>query len=137
MCIFFRDPVDRTISSYRDSLSSTIRSRFARYTAKLLTVNQYASLPKQSRIYAIYTSGLPLEQFSFVGLTEEYEASLALFNAIFGVNLPKYHVNVNEEVPDDFSVHERKAVRTSQRANYAIYDDARRRFGALYSKHVR
>ena len=78
-----------------------------------------------------------MEQFAFVGITEECEASLALFNAIFGVDLPKYRVNVNEDVPDNFSVCERKMIRTSHRANYAIYDEARRRFDALYSRHVR
>ncbi len=147
LCIFVREPTDRTISSYRDALSPTaryrddvgsaVRSRYARYTAKLLTLSQYASLPKQSRIYELYTSGLPIEQFAFVGITEEYEASLTLFKAIFGIDLPKYRANVNKEVPDDFSVREREAVRTTQRANYVIYDEARRRFDALYSRHVR
>ena len=136
LCIFLREPTDRVISSYRDGLSSD-RSRYARYTSKLLTLSQYASLPKQTRLYAIYTDSLPMEQFAFVGITEEYEASLALFKAIFGVDLPKYHANENKEGPDDFSVRERKVVRTSQRVNYAIYEEARRRFDALYSRHVR
>ena len=130
LCIFVREPTDRTISSYRDALSptaryrddvgSTVRSRYAKYTAKLLTLSQYASLPKQFRIYELYTSGLPIQQFAFVGITEEYEASLTLFKAIFGIDLPKYRANVNEEVPDDFSVREREAVRTAQRANYVV-----------------
>ncbi len=158
LCIFLREPTDRTISNYRKDLSSAAFSRYDRYIAKLLTLSQYASLPTQSRIYAIYTNGLPMEQFAFVGITEEYEASLALFEGIFGVSLPKYHINVHlhavrmraaagkpseipyqrqQEVPDDFSLRERKAVRAAQRANYVIYDEARRRFDALYSRHVR
>ena len=132
--------------------------KVCRYTAKLLTLRQYASLPQQSRCYARFTSGLPMEQFAFVGITEEYEASLTLFEGIFGVSLPKYHINVHlhavrmraaagkpseipyqrqQEVPDDFSLRERKAVRASQRVNYAIYDEGRRRFDALYARYVR
>ena len=71
LCIFLRELTDRMISHYRDCLSSTVRSRYAKYIAKLLTLHQYASLPKQSRAYAIYTDSLPMEQFSFVGITEE------------------------------------------------------------------
>ena len=135
MCIFLREPADRILSTHRYNLGSS--SRYAKYASKLLTPIRYASLPKQSRFYEIYTSGLPMEKFAFVGITEEYEASIDLFKAIFGISLPKYNVNVNGKVPDDFSVREMRAIKARQRANYAIYDEARRRFDALYSQYVR
>ncbi len=138
-CTFLREPSERAISVYFRDSSFRSRSRYATYTTKLLTLSQYASLPKQRRIYGIYTSGMPMEKFAFVGITEEHEASQTLFKAMFGFDFPERNASAKEDVlvPDDLSVRERKAVRASQRANYAIYDDARRRFDALYSQHVR
>ncbi len=138
-CVFLREPCERTIANYVKDSSPRALSRYDSYKAKLLPLSLYASLTKQRRIYKIYTSSLPIEQFAFVGITEEYKASLALFKAIFGVDFPEIHASANEDVmvPEDFSLRERKAIRASQRANYAIYDDARRRFEALYAKHVR
>ena len=62
---------------------------------------------------------------------EEYEESLALFKAIFGIDIPYYRVNVNEKVPGKFSARQREAVRAAQSRNYVIYEAARRRFDAL------
>lgn len=131
-CIFFRDPTERILSQYRYALKSTSRHWYGRYKATLLSPLQYASLPRHQRLYALMTSGLPLERFAFVGITEEYEASLTLFKAIFGIDVPYHRTNVNEEIPDKFSPQEKAALRTTQGANARIYNAARRRFDSLY-----
>ena len=133
-CTFFRDPTDRILSQYRYTLSSATRSRYSAFLARTLSPLQYASLPLHRRFYAFMTSRLPMERFAFVGITEEYDASLRLFQAMFGVAVPFHRANVNEEVPDRFTAREKAAVRATQRENHRIYDAARRRFDVLYRR---
>ena len=159
LCAFFRDPTDRIISQYRYSLRPQSQFWHTRYRGKfltsklyvslsrsgekykvpgrLLTLGQYASRPRHRSYYALMMGGVPMDRFAFVGITEEYEASLVLFSAIFGIDIPYHRLNVNEAIPDKFSAKEKEAVRATQCANYSIYDAARRRFDALYSQWCR
>ena len=59
-----------------------------------MTYEQFASLPGQRKLYKLFTSNIPMERFSFVGITEEYQTSLRLFNAIFGVDIPYHRTNI-------------------------------------------
>ena len=85
-------------------------------------------MPRQRRLYRLFTSGLPMERFSFVGITEEYETGLRLFRAIFGGDIPYHLVNTGECL--EVNNRERKAVERTQGENQSIYDEARRRFDA-------
>lgn len=89
------------------------RSRNSRFWANNLGLERYAYLPKMRRIYEWHTGNLPMERFAFVGMMEEYEESLALFKAIFGIEIPYYRVNVNEKVPGKFSTRQKEAVQAS------------------------
>ena len=130
LCAFFRDPTERLCSHYL-YMRVYSRSRNSRFWANNLNLERYAYLPKMRRLYEWHTSNLPMERFAFVGMMEEYEESLALFKAIFGIDIPYYRVNVNEKVPGNFSVRQKEAVRASQSRNYIIYEAARRRFDDL------
>ena len=133
LCAFFRDPVERIVSAYR--YSSRNRRPGTRFHREQPTLEQYAAWPRQRGIYRLFTAGVPLERFAFIGLTEEYETSLELFREIFGVGIPCHQRNrSDEELDSDAEVCE--AVRSAQRANYRMYDAARRRFDSLCSQYL-
>ena len=98
---------------------------------------QFASRRRQRSLYRYFLGGLPVERFAFVGITEEYELSLGLFRAIFGVAVPYCRRNVNEFVPDTWGSRERSAIAATQWENRAVYDAARRRFDLLCNRHLR
>ena len=139
LCAFFRDPVDRLISHYRywsDNLGPN-NAMWVKFNDERLTLRQFASLPRQRQIYALFTAGLPMDRFAFVGLTEEYETSLDLFGAIFGITIQYRRVNISEKTSGKFDNLDRETIESAQYANYSIYDAARRRFDALCLQHLR
>lgn len=138
-CAFFREPVERLLSQYRYWLRTPdLQNRmWVQFDALRMTPAQFASLPRQTKLYRLFTGGLPMERFAFVGITEEYETSLELFRAIFGIDIPYRRVNVDEQPKEGPDRREHEAVRAAQRMNSAIYDAARRRFDILYHQYVR
>ena len=132
-CAFFRDPVERIVSAHRFfSLHQRPGTRFQRERP---TLEQFAAWPRQRTIYRAYTGRLPLDRFAFVGLTEEYETSLNLFRAIFDVDIPCHQLN-HLGGTRDAAAEVTQAVKSLQRANYPIYDAARRRFDSLCSEYL-
>ena len=139
LCAFFRGPVDRLISQYRywSDNPDPNNAMWVKFNAGRLTHRQFASLPRQRRIYSLFTAGLPMDRFAVVGLTEEYETSLDLFGAIFGITIHYRRVNISEKTSGKFDKLDREAIKSAQHANYSIYDAARRRFDALCLQHLR
>ena len=139
LCAFFRDPLDRLISQYRywSDNPDPDNAMWVKFNAERLSLRQFASLPRQRKLYKLFTAGLPMDRFCFVGLTEEYETSLDLFRAIFGIAIQYRRVNVGDKASGQFDNLDRDAIISAQRANYSIYDAARRRFDALCMQHLR
>lgn len=138
LCAFFRDPVERLLSQHRymTSTPDPKNTMWVKFDARKMTPAQYALLPRQKRLYRLFTGGLPMERFAFVGITEEYETSLRLFKAIFGIDVPYRRVNVDAHVPNDISPDQLTGVKIAQQANSLIYEQARRRFGTLCRRHL-
>ncbi len=137
LCTFFRDPVERLISQYHFWLHHSYPDNrmWARMHAHRMTPGQLASLPRQRGLYRLFTAGLPMERFAFVGLTEEYRTSLNLFKAMFDIDLPYHRANTGGGAGGDVDRRERSKVRAAQRKNLAIYDAARHRFDLLCRRH--
>ena len=138
-CAFFRDPVARALSQYQywRSNPDPQNRMWGKLHAEGMTIARFASLPRQQRIFALFTAGWPLERFAFVGITEEYELSLDLFSAIFGIDIRRHRINVGTGVEyGAVDGRERREVEAFQRANYCIYDEARRRFEALCLQYL-
>ena len=137
-CIFLRDPVERLISQYRHWLHNPDPDNrmWAKMHAHRMTPGQLASLPRQQGLYRLFTAGLPIERFVFVGLTEEYRTSLNLFKAIFNIDLPYHRANIGRRSDGDVDQQERSKIRAAQRKNLAIYDTAHRRFDLLCRRHA-
>lgn len=137
LCIFFRDPVERLLSQYfyMHRTSDPANRMWARLHTENMSPEQLACLPRQQEIYRLFTARLPMERFAFVGITEEYQASLALFKAMFDIDIPFHRVNSGGQASNGFDPRERLKVRAAQRKNIAIYEAARRRFDLLCRRH--
>lgn len=138
LCAFFRDPVERLISQYRywQRTPYPDNRMWARMHADNMSPGQLASLPRQRGIYRLFTAGLPMERFAFVGITEEYRASLALFKAMFDIDLPFHRLNTGGQADNDVDLRDRSEVRAAQRKNLEIYEAARRRFDLLCRREL-
>ena len=88
----------------------------------------------------LFFSGLAIDDFEMVGLTEAYEESIALFRAIFAVGTPaiteRQNVNPSQngrpyEVTDDV----RRAVDKYRAEDVALYRRAREKFEALKRRY--
>ena len=138
LCAFFRDPAERLLSQHRYWLSNPDpkNTMWVKFDARKMTPAQFASLPRQKKLYRLFTGGLPVERFTFVGITEEYETSLKLFRAIFGIDIPYRRVNVDAHVPNAIPPDQLTGVQIAQQANAQIYEAARRRFDTLCRRHL-
>ena len=136
LCAFFRDPADRAMSqiSWWRRNPDPENAMWRKLDAKKMTAAQLAAMPRQRRIYALFTGNIPLERFAFIGITEEYETSLRLFNRMFGVNVMHRKVNVGDRTEVD--KREREAIVSAQRENYLIYERARRIFDVLCHRYL-
>ena len=88
--------------------------------------------------YSIFLGRVGLEQFDFVGLQEEYNTSLLLFEKIFGIKMQEKRENTgdrdkSEELLADADLDK---LLLTQGANLKIYDQARRRFDQLCSQYL-
>lgn len=87
-CTFVRDPVQRTISQYFH------HKQALGYAEGIeIFIEDVRFHDQQHRLLA----GLPIERMGFVGVTEAYADSLAVFNASFGTSLQVEFRNQREK----------------------------------------
>lgn len=138
--IFFREPVARTISHYNfwRRNGSDDRPVVRQIRSGELSLVGFAEMPEIRSFYAHFLGGIELEKFTFIGLTEAYETSLALFNAIFGVKLGHIRDNVAPSDPEDAALSKEvlDAVKSAQQENTELYERARRRFDSLCEAYL-
>ena len=82
---FVREPVDRVISEYNHHV------RLNGYTKP---INTFCTSPAHKNRQFKCFSGLSVDDFYFVGLTERYSHSLTLFNDITGLGLEERKMNL-------------------------------------------
>ena len=133
--VFLREPVARTLSQYRHwrRTPNAPNPIAAGIRAGAVGPGDLAELPEHRQIYAAFLGGIDLERFAFVGLAEQYDTSLALFRAIFGIDLPVLRENVGSSGAEDdgLSTGELARVKAAQTDNALMYDRGRRRFETL------
>lgn len=141
-CMFMRQPVDRLVSHYlfwkRDGSKFPGNSALDSFIRNRLTLDQFAALPEMINFYSTFLGAMKIEQFDFVGLMEEYNTSLCLFEKIFGIKLDENWDNVTsrEQKKDILSNTEVARLLPPQARNQEIYDQARRRFDLLCSQYL-
>jgi hypothetical protein len=135
-CVVLRDPVDRAASHYRQwtELPNPVNVMSRKVIEEGLDLAAFTALPGQANLYGTFLGRMPLERFAVVGLTEAYEETLKLFEAVTGVAVPGRADNVAARKPS-FNGADRDALATAQPGNMRLYDQARRRFDMLCRRY--
>ena len=77
-----------------------------------------------------------IADLDFVGITEQYEESIRLFNTVFETNLTSFHKNKTKNAPVNYREYYKDQgklaeLETAMAENIAIYKAALARFSAL------
>ncbi len=131
-----RDPYQHAVSSYEQAvrLVGVPHPGHRRFKETRMTLLDFIeAFPNHQ---SVYLGGTPLEELAMIGLTERYARSVALFEAMFGITMPRAKVrrNVNPakygaayDIPPDV----RRAVERYRVEDIALYHRARERFAKL------
>jgi hypothetical protein len=135
-CVVLRDPVDRAASHYRQwtELPNPVNVMSRKVIEEGLDLAAFTALPGQANLYGTFLGKMPLERFAVVGLTEAYEETLKLFEAVTSVAVPRRADNVAARKPS-FGTAERSSLAAAQPGNMHLYDQARHRFDVLCRQH--
>lgn len=95
--IFVREPVQQVISHYEH------KKRVDSYKGSLA---DFISDKKNQNLQSRYLGDFPLELVGFIGLVEDYESSIEVFNHSYGFNLDieKKNVNKAKKINDNYTV---------------------------------
>ncbi|MEA3279470.1 MAG: sulfotransferase family 2 domain-containing protein [Thermodesulfobacteriota bacterium] len=85
---FVRDPVQRVVSEYK---------HFVRNYGYEKSFEEFYHAPRFRNCQHRLLNGVPLESIGFLGLTEQYEFSLALLNQKYGIEIPFLAINMGKE----------------------------------------
>ena len=137
---FFRDPYQHAISGYQQVLRLPNHDHPAVkliIQGSMTLIDSIAALPNPQ---SCYMAQMAIEDLAMVGLAEQYERSVALFEAVFGRKmLPQTvceNVNTNrqgETYPIDVAVQD--AVDTHRKADVELYRRACEQFARLTARH--
>jgi hypothetical protein len=136
---FFRDPAQQTISHWRWQSALTDRTSDVnkevhaevRYWQELQpTVEEHLKWPFYRDHQSQFLGSLKVEDLAFVGLYEEYDKSIELFNARFGRHLKPRVASVTqrERVPFEVSPDVRRLVDKYRAEDVEIYARAKELF---------
>lgn len=149
---FYRDPINQLISyyhhhrrlppkppappGYKDNPAYSFHSGI-----KNPSFMDFVKNPNVSRLYARLPQ-YPPRLLNFVGITEDYQLSIDLFNKIFSAGLKQYSDNVNPvrqsyDLKDYCDAADIPRVHELLAKNFKAYDDARIRFELLCNTYLR
>jgi hypothetical protein len=137
---FVRDPYQHAVSSYEQAvrLVDVPHPGHRRFKQTRMTLLDFIEeFPDHQ---SVYLAGTPLEELAMIGLTERYAQSVALFEAVFGVTMPRAKVRRNVNPAKDGTAYEvspdvRRAVERHRAEDIALYRRAREHFAKLCAAH--
>lgn len=115
MGAFFRDPVDRTISEYL---------HFKRVNGYTGNIEEFCENPIFQDRQNFFMDGVDINSLGFIGITEKYEESLALFKQQTGIEVPYLGLNKAESYPDEITDSVYEYVRQFNAKDIELYDYA-------------
>ncbi len=135
---WLRDPVERVLSNYLYWQRSDIPGdrRWEQVTAQNMSLEQYAQLDFARDLQEAFLSPLTVEEFDFIGITEEYDRSLELFRRLFCPDT-RLDATAQNENPNrqgkfyDLDPEVRKKIRLLNERDVHTYVDGVRRFRYL------
>ncbi len=137
---FVRDPYQHALSSYEQAvrLVDVPHPGHRRFKETRMTLLDFIEAFPDHQ--SAYLGGTPLEELAMIGLTERYAQSVALFESIFGIAMPRAKVrrNVNPAkygTAYEISPDVRRAVERHRAEDIALYRRARERFAKLCAAH--
>lgn len=150
MLCFVRDPYQHTISAYEQARRFPTRPdrrdehpairRFQQERMSLLDFIE--AFPNHQ---SIYVENVSLDEFAMIGLTEQYEKSIALFRALTGVDLRSMaeRRNVNpardglarDDLAYEIAPELRKTIDRYRSEDVELYRRAQERFAELTRRH--
>jgi hypothetical protein len=89
---FFRDPVQRVVSTYH---------HFVKHHKYIGDIKEFCILSHHCNTQSTYINAIGLDNFYFIGLTEQYCKSIKVFNELSGLGLPELMANVGRSVFDN------------------------------------
>jgi hypothetical protein len=97
-----RDPVERLVSNYHHFLRSPdMRDDCCRALHERgLSLREFAELDWMRNMATRYLANKPLDDFRFVGISEQFDSSMRLFEGTFGLQVPgrvQPRVNTNPD----------------------------------------
>ncbi|MFA7554984.1 MAG: sulfotransferase family 2 domain-containing protein [Spongiibacteraceae bacterium] len=121
-CTFFRDPVQRVLSDYKHVVRN--------YGVKK-SLEEFCQLEWQKNEQYKCARGLSLKDFYFIGLTEEYDRSIKVFNALTGLSVP--YLEMNKGKPSIAEAHQdtneiMALIRRCNQQDIEFYEQAREEF---------
>jgi hypothetical protein len=142
LAIWLRDPVERLVSHYyhfrRDP--DPRNPLYRALAGKDVSLHDFATFPEVRNLQASRVGRWPLRQFAFVGLTEQYAASVQLFARTFGCAEPAAIARVNQNpnrqsdrYPLDAAL--REHIRQQNLLDEELYLAGRQRFHELCKTH--
>jgi hypothetical protein len=126
-------PIDRVVTFLRRP-QDQVWSHYRHHVEHLGYQNSLANFAKDKRfsnIQSRYLSGCKIEALGFVGLTEQFDQSIELFNAIFNLKLDNLSLN-QQSSNKPYSPEEEKAVVANNQQDMGLY----RQFEAVFSERV-
>ncbi|MEA1983721.1 MAG: sulfotransferase family 2 domain-containing protein, partial [Campylobacterota bacterium] len=120
-CTFLRDPIDRVLSEYNHLVANnTYHVSFTAF------YRQHPQINRQTKLM----SGLSLEEFFFIGITEEYTLSIKLFNYLTNSNIPSLELNINRNknktVSNSLDKETLKELKNLNAKDYKLYELAKK-----------
>jgi hypothetical protein len=137
---FFREPHQQAMSHYEFFLRHPEIDNPAVTMFHELRISRTEFVARTENHQAAFLGTMDLDELAVVGLTEQYERSVALFEAVLGHKLPRdvAHANVNpnrrgEHYEVDQELH--RAVVQYRGADIELYRRACERFAALCERY--
>jgi hypothetical protein len=135
---WLRDPVERIVSHYLYWQRSQIPgdAKWEQVTAQQMSLEQFAQLDFVRDLQQAYLFPLAVEEFDFIGITEEYDRSLELFRRLFCPGA-QFDATVRNENPDrqgkfyNLDPELRKKILQCNERDASTYLDGVRRFHHL------
>ncbi len=90
-CTIIRDPVDRVLSEYAHILRKSAAPEERR---KTLPIETFIERPKQINKQTRMLQGLSIDDFAWIGESENFTASIAAFNQQFDLAFPAPRANI-------------------------------------------